>query len=285
MVSPTSTSNGSKSRHVGNMFEYQVCKLLINRNIRPLNSFTLSKLERFTNNLEDETKDDSRHRKRRELVNQMLDMMNVRLPHTTHFEICHDNNGSNGNAADIVLHPSNIGLSLKNNNTFIKHQRCNKLYIQLGLMEQDAFLFKQSYQLINNKYVTEWLAKGLSRFNQIQLDQKFELYHEINALTSFWLSQKREYVYNYLTFVLSPNTYFVNWDARKKQLVVFKYNQLPIESSNVHLKITNRSILVIHYDNLCIKMRLHNASSRLTKTLSVKYSVTCNNKNMCMKLS
>lgn len=259
-----------KCRWSGNAFEYLVCKCLQDRKIKTTDVFTKSKMVRIkTNNID-------KHELKRTKLNMMMDALDITPKRTPFFSINHDNHGVSGDSSDVVLHPNDLKLSLKNNNNFIKHQRCNKLYLQLGLSKPEEEQFKTQYKEINDRYFNSWTSKGYTKYHQVDTREKFNMYNEINALTKHWLSKDRKYLERYISFVLdlhpNPNKYTIKWDNSKNALLVLSHHDIAMD--DIELTIRADSFLDIKLGNLLVKMRLHNASSRLRKVQSLKYSTS-----------
>lgn len=265
-----------RCRVTGNAFEYMVCLCLQQRNVLPIDAKTKDKTLRLLTS--SERVEDPHKGLKLEKLHSLFDSLKVVFPSATRYELNADNLGAQGDTADIVIHPCNIKLSIKNNNSFIKHQRANKLYLQLGLTYGDASTFQQQYKEINDRYHKMWA--GLSKFKQVKTSDKFAMYVEINKLTMSWLKKDPVYLKRYLEFVLDsmdPNKYIIKWDARRKKMLLLQFDQLDqlhLAAAQPTFKIRAGSFLEIGAGDLLVKMRLHNASSRISNTLSMKYSTT-----------
>lgn len=259
-----------KCRWSGNAFEYLVCKCLQDRKIKATDAFTKSKVVRI------KTQNIDKQEIKQVKLNKMMDALGITPKRTPLFSINHDNHGVSGDSSDVVLHPIDLKLSLKNNNNFIKHQRCNKLYLQLGLSPREEAQFKKQYKEINDRYYNMWTKKGHTKYHQVDTHEKFNMYSEINALTQQWLSKDPRHLERYISFVLdlhpNPNKYTIKWDNSRDALLVLSHHDINIKK--MEMRIRNNSFLDIKLGDLLVKMRLHNASSRLRKTQSLKYSTS-----------
>lgn len=275
----------AKCRAVGNALEYLVCKSLIDRRILPIDNKSEEKLRRleisyraFNENAE------AAHLKQQKL-DATIDSLLSRYRHQenpcpidTFFKLNADGAGAKGDTADIIVQTRErpiIKLSVKHNNASIKHQRPNKLYLQLALADEDAALFRQQYKQINDRYYEMWRHRP--GFADIAFEEKTAWYRDVNALTKQWLERAPEYLARYTCFLLDfdPDKVILKWDQRKQEIETIRYSPDAF-GTPTSLSISDTgSFLYIEFDSgKQIKMKLHNASSRITKTLSLKYDTS-----------
>lgn len=250
---------GRRCNDIGKLFEHLICDCIEEKGIQILGKQRNKPLQSFS---------DTKIKK--EKINKVLDYFSFQ-PHTW-YQLTPLSQGVQGDTSDIVMIPSNIRLSIKHNNMFIKHQRCNKLHKQLKLGHDDARQFEEEYKAINDKYFNKW--KHCKTFNRCD---KTELYNEINRLSLKWMSGKHEHLVCYLNFILdlNPKKYIIFWDKRKQLVQIIHFDKLKdiIYNETPHLYISG-NFIIIDFSSILIKMRLHNASSRITRTLSLKYCTT-----------
>lgn len=194
----------------------------------------------------------------------------------THFYMTQDNDGTRGITSDIYVcnTTTSIGISCKRNNLSIKHQRPRALIQHLMLSKETELEYKTEYdKLIGNFYNTANTAKHIL-FNQVG-ESKHKLYSDINELACKYISAAAdENKLHLIKFMLSANeknSFILHYNDKKKS---FKVCQLAksidtIESFNVTCVKTN--YLEIECNTIKFVLRIHNASSRITKEVSVKY--------------
>lgn len=265
----------AKCRKVGNAFEYMVCRALDSLGVTPGDEFTVLKLKRLHKDytILNESKRTT-HAKHAQLCKALRSLKTTFAPNTT-YHLQSDGQGARGCSADLIITSDPpIRLSIKHNNKYIKHQRCNKLYLQLSLDEADTRKFRSQYSLINNVYYMKWKN---TKFSNISIEEKFELYREINDLTVKWLKKDHTKLLNYIAFILDAKkeSVILHWDPNKGVADVLQHDIVLKEHDSSIEVWTKNSFVYIQIDRkTLIKMRLHNGSSRITPTLSLKYETT-----------
>lgn len=271
-----------RARLVGNALEYLVCMALEKRQVNPKDPTTSEKTNRLKRDFDRMQEPHSMLIQKYQKLDDVFDSLGVTSARFPTYYINPDNQGDSrggGQTADIVL-PSTttspIKLSIKNNNVFIKHQRPNKLHMQLGLDAEDAAAFQGQYKEINDRYYQKWHQQsGYRLFNQIPTEEKFALYQEINDLTISWMLKDLDKLRRYVFFVLDvdPDKYILKWDPGRTDFSVISGIKTSLDEPP---SITTRdgSFIEIRTHDLLVKLRMHNARSRITPTLSLKYNTT-----------
>lgn len=281
------------SRMFGNATEYMVCKCLMTKRYKPMDDYTTNRFNTMKANFEEVEKDVTMCPAK---IGQAVDYIinqsachaitssgNQTLRTRKVFQLQKDTAGSsscaNPTTSDIII-GNNIHISIKNNNLSIKHQKANKLGLQMKMDEEDRKDFERDYSQINDDFFMKWSDRD--SFSNVTLIEKMEMYNKINALTMFYLTKVDPY--QYLLFILDLATphYILKCNVRKNTIAILKSNITPevlsskSSSLTMHVKGT---ILYICMDEYTIKMRLHNCTSKITKTLGIKYDTTLH-KNM-----
>ena len=275
----------ARCRLVGNALEYAVCRSLLRNNIAPIDNVTRDKIKRLEvshNALAEPDQTFQRKLSKMDAVIKHLGMCNDDKDSSTNtFKLIMDASGAKGDTADVIVYgrEGNVlhKLSVKNNNTSIKHQRPNKLYLQLGLAGDDATEYQTAYKAINTKYYEMWRGR-VGGFADVTFEEKTQWYREINELTKTWLLKDPAHVDRYLRFVLDidPDKIIVRWNPKpgKESIDLIKYDETAFSDLD-SLNISDSSFFYLTFkDGKRIKMRLHNASSRITRTLSLKYDTS-----------
>ena len=216
----------SRCRKVGNALEYAVCQGLQKRNISPANPATTEKLKRLKRDF-DHVNEGSRVKYRK--LDTVLDQLGVNATTYPRYELTDESIGHlNADTADVVLSggaKTPLKFSIKNNNSYIKHQRPNKLYLQLVLRDPYAERFKAAYAKINDMYYERW--KHLKTWDKVPTVEKFELYQRVNELTVEWISRSHARLVRYLSFVLDvsdPQKYILKWVPQRNEFAVIRHH-------------------------------------------------------------
>lgn len=301
----------------GNAFEYVICSVLEKRNCVPRDKYTQTRLlklreDYITRKHKVKAKDDI-EKKKVDQLNIAFDGLGI---NGGHYYIHHDREGVKGVTADIVVEccqdqkqesdgmPKSMSmpmqaqtqvpmqaqsqsqaqvrcykLSAKHNNRSAKHQRPNKLHLQLNLSHEETKRFQAAYKIINDCYYMKWTGLGFKRFSQVSQEDKSSLYHDIHELTSEFIT-KPVYLRTYVSFIadLDPDKVILRWIPKKSMLEVEENCTMPEIGPSTRIRTETspvfESIMYVYLDDKqtpFMKARLHNASTRITPTLSIKY--------------
>ncbi len=262
------------ARVVGNAMEYMVCRALQIRNCKPKDAVTNKRMVKLKRDYDIVSQRCDQSTKINLQLIQVYDRLGIV---NGHFRVNEDQRGAYGDTADVVV--ENIGgecmykFSVKHNNASVKHQRSNKLYMQLDMSDTDVESFRSDYKLINDTYYTKWSSMGYKRFEQCPIEEKFELYREINALTKSFLLKNKEYMHKYISFIADydPAKRILKWDSRHHKLHVIDTACPDLENSTIDVSINDSFLCITVNSRVYVRARLHNASGRITPTLSLKY--------------
>lgn len=194
------------------------------------------------------------------------------------YTLVSDDQGRIGDTSDIKIHTSSgkvINISCKNNNLSIKHQRPSNLGKQMNLSDADTRKYREKYMKVNDRYREKW--QQYERFNQIDKDQKWRLYRRVNKVVRKQIKRSstdcQEYFVKYLMSA-DKDEYIMKWSDQTNTLELVRLHELGKRITDVTV---DENVLAIHLEDVKITMRLHTASSKITKTLSLKYDTKIEN--------
>ena len=190
------------------------------------------------------------------------------------FEWISDMKGREGRSEDFVLYDGekSISISCKKNNTSIKHQRPSNMYAHMGLSNEEKNNYISKYKQLND----DWFKKTekYQTFSFIPAQDKLQLYSEINSVVlEFLLKAKSTTFYEFL-FASNPPFVLKN-DTRKKILSV--YSCVSSSPTLVNGTMKSNALYLTYSNDIVLKLRIHNASKNITKSLSLKYDTTIAN--------
>lgn len=259
----------ANSRKSGDNFEYHITKALIDYNSKlewydEKSKIKLNKLkEKITNDDINLTK------------NKLTKLFQyLQIDKYTKIKFTQDNDGKKNNVSDIELYDNDgnkIGFSLKKNNISIKHPRPSSFDKQCNLNEATSKEYKESYAKINN--ILYEINKKSGTFDKISKDDKNKLYLEINNNTKKYLEiLSSDEVHAFWKFLINyEHVYILQYDTNKKQIILYNYIDIPDPKTIKSIKVEDNHIIICFDNDINIDLRLHNASKKITKTLSLKY--------------
>lgn len=272
-------SAAAKCRFIGNMLEFTAARTLAACGGTPRNCYTREKMTKWQSLYSSSSiPDNMPHLTDFEKAYDQLEV-NFSLP--LEFELAND---SRQDTTDLSIYNQDkvINISLKNNNTKLKHQRPKALHKQVQLSLDQTNQFQREYQQINDHYYNLWTQQSnITLFKDLDPSQKQELYDAILDLTIKWLQKDPKYIRNYIHFVTprtSSQSHVLCWnpDSRCFTLIHKKVpNNLTYDNPDDYKVWKESTFLYISFKNeFTLKIRIHNASSRITKTLQIKYDTT-----------
>ena len=287
----------NESRKSGDCFEEQLISFLLINGMKYHDEYTKNKHDKLKNKgikndkiINKITIDDKSNDKINDNINDKNDNNNVKmnkcLSNIYNFmkfnkyitvKFTKDSDGKKGNTSDVELYDNNnnfIGISCKVNNISIKHQRPSSLYKQIGMDQQKIDEFKQEYKLCNDIWYTKF--EKLLTFDKIDHEQKMSMYIDFNNIIKKYLNSCSDIqIQNYYNFLIHHNKiYILKHDIAKKKIVLYDYINTPSPTKISSITSENQNIKIMFNNNIKINMRLHNASKRITKSLSLKYDTT-----------
>lgn len=254
----------------------------------PVNAYTQEKYARF----EEQFRDPARpHLPNMHRLQEMLQQLMRQLGwvRATSFEYLTDNAGRQGNTADVVLHAiaetdkTPVYVSLKLNNSSIKHPCPSNFAMQAALSRQAAKAFSESYRKLVDSAYASW--KEAPCFSAVARSSKFQLYRSINELVASCLQRNHRAFLAFLNFLLNGTClhYIVHCRIRKRgtpklQCICMKPG---MEATGYALSTTDLARCVrvqenhlwIELPSLRLDLRLHTASSSVRPSLRLKYDV------------
>jgi len=197
-----------------------------------------------------------------------------------------DNSGKKGDVTDIRLISSNktLNISCKNNNISVKHQRPGPTPKHFGCLDNDkiAKVFKDKYKEINSEFYLENKSKNfnLKYYNEIDgIEKAKNLYSPICNLINEFINDNSSKGSVYQEFLLGVIDY-TQIILNKKNIEIKEFGNLP-KSYLVSSFINNKGYIVVDFHNeITLSMRLHNASSKITKTGSLKFDTKIEKMNI-----
>jgi hypothetical protein len=197
------------------------------------------------------------------------------------FSISSDHDGKKGIVSDVIIHGegSTTGISCKRNNFSIKHQRPQALYKQLGLSDMDTQEYKTRYASIMNDFYKMCCENGWVYFKDVPVEKKQELYRNVNTLVmKTIISANAEQKTALLNYLISRDDhgYVLYVGQQDNDVRLYRYNWGDVmQIKSVDWKdIETASTILVETDTIKISLRLHNASSRITKVVSLKYDTS-----------
>ena len=265
------------SRSIGNAIEYLVCRCLINKRFVPQ-----SRLDRLAKDVK-YVPISAPMTKR---VNDALDYVICtykasqglkRLPNRR-FTVQGDNAGSSRathpTTGDVII-ADHLHLSIKHNNLSLKHQKANKLALQLQLSAKEKAKFETSFSQISREFYERWKIRD--KFCNVTFSERMEMYDRVNGLTVEYLKGASEAEFTrYITFLLcdKPLHYILNCDTKGERVSVLSTSGGGGcgggTGSNRDISIRGTFIYITHGSSQ-IKMRLHTCTSRITPCIGLKY--------------
>lgn len=268
-------SNAAKCRFVGNMLEYSAARALKLHGGLFRNTYTKEKYERWERIYPQELC--AKQRMPTPLqFDAVYKHLSIDLNKPISFELAKD---TRMDTSDLYIYDQTdkpVALSLKNNNQKLRHQRPKALYKQLELNERATTLFQTDYNEINDRYYQMWSSKGHTLFSQLKMEEKQQMYDEVMDLTIKWLNKSPLFLDRYVRFLLkSTDSNTLCWYPDKGKFALI--DQVKIKSTSFYEIKKQTTFIYISIDKLEIKIRIHNASSRITRKMQIKYdtSIDC----------
>lgn len=262
-------------RKSGDELEYWVCCSLIDIGI-PLHPESVSKWSRLSRNFK--SCDIDKH-----VIKDITQVLQKQLEQNEspiNFVILTDDNGKKGDVADIRIELEQqkcIRISCKRNNTSIKHPRPTGIINHLFTSNPiTCNIEKHHYKSVNNAQYQA--IKEYSKFKDLPQDMKDTLYLKINEhILQILAKADRHALSVFTTFTLNLSYEHDVLTYNNGKITYKRYEGIGVAlpeqvSITFHMK-SNNTIIGCINNVPKFSMRLHTASSRITKTLSLKYDV------------
>lgn len=195
-----------------------------------------------------------------------------------------DNEGVRGNVSDITITTGTkiLNLSIKNNKIYEKSHRPPSFGVQAGLDDMTRGEYESTYkQIIGEIYD---MYKHLERFNQIQSHEiKSQIYEPIYKLTTDFIElMDMDEVAVYFHFIIGTGAFYQCINT-KNQVIIYDRTQPIDDPIGVNCSRNRYGHLCLEFffefrDPIIINMRLHTASSRITKNISLKFDACLSTK-------
>lgn len=186
-----------------------------------------------------------------------------------------DDEGRKGDVSDISLSSSEktLNISIKNNHLAIKHQRPGPTFKHLGIKNNiDINLFKNEYKRINNSFFdkSNQIVPDVKNYSQVESIKFDYLYEPICDLVSNLINKYPNQGRVYQNFLISVVDFkkIVLFDDRFE---IHSYDNIP-PSNFMESYVKDKNYVYVDFKNdIILKMRLHTASSEITRTGSLKF--------------
>lgn len=261
-----------KSRKNGDIMEHVFANYAKSSKFDPINEYTKTKTDTLYNKYHTDSKSLIK------LINGKIDnaLKDIATDKLKQYELMKDTAGSRGDSSDIKFKSINdklINISCKRNNTSIKHQRPNSVHNQLSLNDEASKSFKEKYSALNKKWYDK--LKNNLHFDEMTSESKMNLYTEFNELTTSYI--KNTNIKKFIEFLTSKgeNKYIAHWNDKSNKLRIYTCKDIVAKLKDI--VVDNNYITIKLYNDVNISMRLHTASKRITKTLSLKYDTQIEN--------
>ena len=259
------------SRPSGDILEYYFAHTLCLLKVKPSDEYTKEKLIWLLEKVD--ASDNTTLKLRINLLKKISKF--IQPLQVESFSLLKDTSGIRGDTTDIRLTTANgdINISLKRNNKSVKHQRPSNLSAQLGTNDN----YKLTYRALNAKWYNELQANEI--FNNVPADRKILMYREFNKLYARHVNNNQQCRNTFTDFLLSnsiQNKYIVEWNSVKGTVHVYDCKALNYPHTMWAMRVDDTNIMLELFDTddvpyVALNLRLHNASGRITKTLSIKY--------------
>lgn len=202
----------------------------------------------------------------------VLDKFNLIDNGTITMYINKDNSGRYGIVSDIVINQT-VYLSIKNNKLYAKSQRPNNLPKQCGFLnnEQSSVDYLSKYKCITDMFYNK--HKNHTYFREIDKQTIWiELYKPIYALVSNFISVcDKSHIKQLYSFLKGETNY---WQVlnKPKYVVLYDFTKSYHLPTRLTVSYDSKGYILLQFNNKhTFRLRLHTASSRLTKNLSLKF--------------
>lgn len=261
----------SKSRLSGDLIEKTLCDVFGKMGLECSSPVRLSRLQAKIGGISNEN-----------LLSPITEKVSRILPAGANkFSISSDRDGVHGVVSDVIVHGDglDIGISCKRNNFSIKHQRPLGLHKHLALSDESASEYKRKYKEITTAFYDECCKQGWGLFRDVPSERKSTLYKDVNELVKDTITaasgEQQTALMNYL-ISKEDNGYILYVGQSEDDVRLYKYEWGSMRGiKSVDWKDEQQpSMIVLHTDGVKLCLRLHNASSRVTKIVSLKYDTT-----------
>ncbi len=253
------------ARLAGDLLEKAVCDYLLKLG---LNCRSLERLNRL-NSKDGELKD----------IN--VDVLRGILPiDADYFSIASDNDGRNGIVGDIIIGNANgdiVSVSCKKNNVSIKHQRPVTLWKHLNMQDRRRIEeYKRKYNKIVGRFYKYCREKRFKKFADIKGGAKVKMFREVNELVAeTLLSSSKKEVIEFMKYLLSlkePNLYILHYSESKNIVSLYKtWFDFRDDGEDLRIRVLSNTMMELTFQGVKLLLRVHNASSRILPTISLKY--------------
>lgn len=186
--------------------------------------------------------------------------------------LCPDTDGCKGSSSDLELHNKFefVPISLKNNNLSIKHLRCSSIYNHIVPNLQKEYMNK--YSTLNDMYFQLAQENNYALFKDFSESEKNSLYSDLKGVLFNVCKKSAESCKRIFEFCIGiHHTRQIIIKQTKGIIELYKYK--PLNLQQIKIKNLSDSSFLLTISGISLRFRIHSASSRITKKLSMKYDV------------
>jgi hypothetical protein len=270
------------SRTSGDIFEYYLVQAILLKEVEPKDPYTKEKTEKLCAKCE--ASDTLSIAKRTVLIGKLEKFLSF-FPNISHYAMKKDGAGCKNDTTDVVIYCAKgiYNISCKRNNVSAKHPRPSNLCAQLKMNADECADYKKEYKELND----EWFEKFAGFANFSEVENKNDMYRAFNVMCEAQIdAASEEQLRHFLDFILSneiKNKIILEYNDKSNMLRAYNCEKLEYPDSaicTIDAQAPNNMKIEFVKDDkryFEIKMRIHTASKRITKSLSLKYDVTIPN--------
>lgn len=192
----------------------------------------------------------------------------------THTYLNPDSKGKESLTADIVVSYSRdfcVNLSIKNNKFTSKHQRPMAFMDRCGINKNDIVEYRKSVQKINDEFYSNF--HHLQHFRSVEKDYIKTMYSDINnTVVGYIKNLDKNQVKNMFHFLNGIDTQLYIVQNTKTYVDIYDCTNKIHVPTRVSTSLNNLGYIILEFNSKHkFSMRLHTASSKITKNLSLKY--------------
>lgn len=186
--------------------------------------------------------------------------------------LCPDTDGCKGSSSDLELHNKFefVPISLKNNNLSIKHPRCSSIYNHLvpSLRKE----YTNNYSTLNDMYFQLAQENNYASFKDFSESEKNSLYSDLKGVLFNVCKKSAESCNKIFEFCIGiHHTRQIIIKQTKGIIECYRYK--PLDLKQIKIKNLSDSSFLLTISGIGLRFRIHSASSKITKKLSMKYDV------------
>ena len=201
-----------------------------------------------------------------------------RLPIKT--DLYADSKGKESLTADVVISYEDgtcTSLSIKNNKFTSKHQRPMAFMDRCGIDSADIVKYREEVDRIRGEFFGRF--GHLGKFCDVNKESIVELYTGVNCVVMDYVNRlDKEQVQNMFHFLNSVDKQLYIVKNTKKEVSIYDCTNKILVPTRVVTSVNHLGYIVLEFNSKHrFSMRLHTASSRIERNLSLKYDTVLMN--------